>query len=104
MSKGCYDPLLEIAGRTLSEGFVQDVHRDLLLSDSDPRRKKRLLDRCGQRYSAPAVDKWGKPSRHGDLLIGRWRHSQQVRPVKHEPDRQRNFSKLPPEYAKQEQR
>jgi uncharacterized protein (TIGR00730 family) len=39
---GYYDPLLDMAHRALSEGFVQPPHRDLLLSESDP---ERLLDR-----------------------------------------------------------
>jgi uncharacterized protein (TIGR00730 family) len=51
---GYYDPLLEMADRALSEGFLRDVHRDLLLSDSDP---ERLVDRLSN-YAVPAVDKW----------------------------------------------
>jgi uncharacterized protein (TIGR00730 family) len=39
---GYYDPLLEMADQALSEGFVREVHRDLLLADVDP---ERLLDR-----------------------------------------------------------
>jgi uncharacterized protein (TIGR00730 family) len=39
---GYYDPLLEMADKALSEGFLRDVHRDLLLADVDP---ERLLDR-----------------------------------------------------------
>ena len=57
---GYYDPLLQMADRALSEGFLRDVHRDLLLSDSDP---ERLLDRLSS-YAAPAVDKWNsRPTR-----------------------------------------
>ena len=57
---GYYDPLLEMADRALSEGFLRDVHRDLLLSDSDPGR---LVDRLSN-YAVPAVDKWsGRPKR-----------------------------------------
>ena len=56
---GYYDPLLEMADRALSEGFVRDAHRDLLLSDSDP---ERLLDRLSN-YAVPAVDKWIPPTR-----------------------------------------
>ena len=51
---GYYDPLLEMADKALSEGFVRDVHRDLLLSDSDP---ERLLERLSH-YSVPTIDKW----------------------------------------------
>jgi uncharacterized protein (TIGR00730 family) len=57
---GYYDPLLQMADRALSEGFLRDVHRDLLLSDSDPGR---LLDRLSS-YAVPAVDKWSnRPTR-----------------------------------------
>jgi uncharacterized protein (TIGR00730 family) len=51
---GYYDPLLEMADKALSEGFVRDVHRDLLLSDPDP---ERLLERLSH-YSIPTIDKW----------------------------------------------
>jgi len=51
---GYYDSLLEMADKALSEGFVRDVHRDLLLSDSDP---ERLLDRLSH-HSVPTIDKW----------------------------------------------
>jgi uncharacterized protein (TIGR00730 family) len=54
---GYYDPLLQMADRALSEGFLRNVHRDLLLSDSDP---ERLLDRLGS-YAVPTVDKWNSP-------------------------------------------
>jgi uncharacterized protein (TIGR00730 family) len=57
---GYYDPLLEMADRALSEGFLRAVHRDLLLSDSDP---ERLLDRLSN-YTPPTVDKLiGRPTR-----------------------------------------
>jgi uncharacterized protein (TIGR00730 family) len=51
---GYYDPLLAMADKAASEGFLRDVHRDLLLSDADP---ERLLDRLST-YSVPIVDKW----------------------------------------------
>jgi uncharacterized protein (TIGR00730 family) len=51
---GYYDPLLEMADKALSEGFVRDVHRDLLLSDPDP---ERLLERLSH-YSIPTIYKW----------------------------------------------
>jgi uncharacterized protein (TIGR00730 family) len=51
---GYYDPLLEMADKAFSEGFIRDIHRDLLLSDSDP---EQLLDRLSN-YSVPTVDKW----------------------------------------------
>jgi uncharacterized protein (TIGR00730 family) len=57
---GYYDPLIEMADLALSEGFLREGHRDLLLSDADP---ERLLDRLSS-YAAPAVDKWGsRPTR-----------------------------------------
>ncbi|HSZ09258.1 MAG TPA: TIGR00730 family Rossman fold protein [Steroidobacteraceae bacterium] len=57
---GYYDPLLAMADKALSEGFIRPVHRDSLLSDADP---ERLLDRLGN-YSVPALDKWiGRPER-----------------------------------------
>jgi uncharacterized protein (TIGR00730 family) len=51
---GYYDPMLQMADRAVSEGFLKSVHRDLLLTESDPGL---LLDRLG-RYEAPIVDKW----------------------------------------------
>jgi hypothetical protein len=57
---GYYDPFLEFADRAVSEGFLKDVNRELMLSDDDPAR---LLDRLGS-YSVPVVDKWiGRPTR-----------------------------------------
>ena len=50
---GYYDPLLQMADRALSEGFVREMHRDLLLSDADP---EQLLDRLNS-YAGPAVEK-----------------------------------------------
>jgi predicted Rossmann-fold nucleotide-binding protein len=52
--KGYYDPLLELADKAVSQGFLREVHRDLLLSDDDP---ERLLDRLSS-YIAPSVEKW----------------------------------------------
>ena len=40
---GYYDPLLDMADRALSEGFVREAHRGLLISDSDPERLVDLL-------------------------------------------------------------
>jgi len=57
---GYYDPLLDMADRALSEGFLRKVHRDLLLSDSDP---ERLLDRLSS-YAVPSIEKWSsRPKR-----------------------------------------
>jgi len=54
---GYYDPLLAMADRAVAEGFLSEVHRAMLLTDSDP---VRLLDRL-ESYVAPAVDKWMDP-------------------------------------------
>ena len=51
---GYYDPLLAMADRAVSEGFLRDIHRELLLTDTDPAR---LLDRL-ESYVLPLVDKW----------------------------------------------
>ncbi|HEY3455006.1 MAG TPA: TIGR00730 family Rossman fold protein [Bryobacteraceae bacterium] len=51
---GYYDPLLAMVDRAQQEGFLRDVHRELVLTDTDP---ERLLDRLGS-YVVPAVDKW----------------------------------------------
>lgn len=55
---GYYDPLLQMADRAVEHGFVRDVHRELMLCDTDPTR---LLDRLTS-YQAPVVDKWISPS------------------------------------------
>lgn len=39
---GYYDPLLELADKAMSEGFLPEANRDLLLSDDEP---ERFLDR-----------------------------------------------------------
>jgi uncharacterized protein (TIGR00730 family) len=51
---GYYNPLLAMADRAVSEGFLREVHRALLIADEDPAR---LLDRLTV-YSVPFVDKW----------------------------------------------
>jgi uncharacterized protein (TIGR00730 family) len=51
---GYYDPLLELADKAVSQGFLREAHRDLLLSDDDP---DRLLERLSS-YSVPTVEKW----------------------------------------------
>jgi len=51
---GYYDCLLTMANRAVEEGFLRDVHRGLLLSDTDPAS---LLDRMNN-YVVPVVDKW----------------------------------------------
>jgi uncharacterized protein (TIGR00730 family) len=51
---GYYDPLLAMMDRAHSEGFLRDIHAELLLTDTDPAR---LLDRL-ETYAMPVVDKW----------------------------------------------
>ena len=51
---GYYDPLLAMAHHAVEEGFLRDVHRDLVVTDTDP---VRLLDRLSN-YTTPIVDKW----------------------------------------------
>ena len=51
---GYYDPLLAMADRAVAEGFLRDIHRELLLTDTNPAR---LLDRL-ETYVTPVVDKW----------------------------------------------
>jgi len=51
---GYYDPLLAMADRAVSEGFMKNIHRELLLTDTEPAR---LLERM-ESYSVPLVDKW----------------------------------------------
>jgi hypothetical protein len=51
---GYYDPLLAMADKGVAEGFLRQVHRDMLLSDDDPAR---LVDRLTG-YSVPFVEKW----------------------------------------------
>jgi uncharacterized protein (TIGR00730 family) len=52
--QGYYDPLLELFDRAVSEGFLREENRRLVLDDWDP---ERLLGRM-QRFHAPAIDKW----------------------------------------------
>jgi uncharacterized protein (TIGR00730 family) len=54
---GYYDALLAMADHSVSEGFLRDPHRGLLLSDVDP---ERLLDRLNA-TPAPATEKWMAP-------------------------------------------
>ena len=51
---GYYDPLLGFLDSTVTEGFVRDLHRGMLIAESDPGP---LLDRMVA-YEPPAVVKW----------------------------------------------
>jgi uncharacterized protein (TIGR00730 family) len=51
---GYYDPLLEMADKGVSEGFIKAVHRKMLLCDVNI---EPLIDRILS-YSVPIVDKW----------------------------------------------
>ena len=55
---GYYDPLLTMAQRAVSEGFLRAAHGDLLLEDGDPGR---LLDRLST-YVVPIFEKWIGPT------------------------------------------
>ena len=57
---GYYDPLLEMADRAVSEGFLRPVNRDLLISDSDP---ERLLDRLSSHVVSTADTGIGRSAR-----------------------------------------
>jgi uncharacterized protein (TIGR00730 family) len=51
---GYFDPLLEFLDRAVSERFVRDVHRAMVVVESDP---SRLLARF-EAYEPPRVVKW----------------------------------------------
>ncbi len=51
---GYYDSLLAMTRRAHDDNFLRDVHRDLILSDTDPARLLTCLDS----YEMPRVAKW----------------------------------------------
>ncbi|HEY1952907.1 MAG TPA: TIGR00730 family Rossman fold protein [Gemmatimonadaceae bacterium] len=51
---GYFDPLLTFLDRAVEEKFVRQVHRDMVIVESDPRK---LLDRFAS-YEPPRVVKW----------------------------------------------
>jgi len=51
---GYYDPLIQWISHANSEGFVRDVHRDLILSNDDPHA---LLDAL-ERAELPELARW----------------------------------------------
>jgi uncharacterized protein (TIGR00730 family) len=51
---GYYDPLLAMADRAAAEGFLREVHRNMVLAEADPGA---LLDRL-QSYAVPVAEKW----------------------------------------------
>lgn len=51
---GYFDPLLAFLDRAVEEKFVRQVHREMVIVESDP---SRLLDRF-QAYEPPRVVKW----------------------------------------------
>ena len=51
---GYYDKLCEFIDNSINEGFVKEVHRQLLIVDSDP---SSLLDKMPE-YMAPPPVKW----------------------------------------------
>jgi uncharacterized protein (TIGR00730 family) len=56
---GYYDPLLQMADKAVDEGFLRPIHRELLLSGTDPAA---LLERLAT-YIVPIADKWVTPAR-----------------------------------------
>ena len=48
---GYYDPLLELADRAVTEGFLRATPRGLLLSDDDPERLLERLSQAGAGFS-----------------------------------------------------
>jgi uncharacterized protein (TIGR00730 family) len=57
---GYYDPLLELADKSVAEGFLRKTHRELLLSDDDP---ERLLDRLSAHPHSSAAGSIGRDER-----------------------------------------
>lgn len=51
---GYYDPLLQFLDTTVTEGFVRDLHRGMLIAEDSP---EPLLDRIVA-YEPPSVVKW----------------------------------------------
>lgn len=54
---GYWEPLISLFDRAVAEGFVQPVHRSLVLEDQDP---ETLLDLM-VRYTPPETEKWIGP-------------------------------------------
>ena len=51
---GYFDPLLSFLDRAVDEGFVRQVHREMVIVESDP---EALIDKFGE-YDPPRVVKW----------------------------------------------
>lgn len=51
---GYYDPLLAMADRAVKDGFLPEIHRALLLTETDPGKLLKYLEK----YVPPSVDKW----------------------------------------------
>lgn len=51
---GYYDPLLAMMDRAVKDRFLSEVHRELLLTETDPGRLLNYLEK----YTPPQVDKW----------------------------------------------
>ncbi len=61
---GYYDPLLAMADRAVAEGFLRDIHRELLLTDTEPAR---LLDRSRATTFRWSINGW--TGRIGSLVF-----------------------------------
>ena len=55
---GFYDRLLEFLDRVVGQGFLKEVHREMLLVEKEPAALLRVM----ARYRAPAETKWIEPA------------------------------------------
>jgi uncharacterized protein (TIGR00730 family) len=53
---GYFDPLIALRDRAITEGFVKERHRDLILVDTDP---DGLIEQC-LAFRAPEVSAWNR--------------------------------------------
>lgn len=51
---GYYDKLIQFLDHAVEEGFVSNIHRQMLLVEEDPDKLLQVMSG----YRAPAVDKW----------------------------------------------
>lgn len=54
---GCFDPLIQLIDRAVRDGFIQDVHRHLVVVSTDAAQ---LLDAL-EKHEPPVVRKWADP-------------------------------------------
>jgi predicted Rossmann-fold nucleotide-binding protein len=58
---GYYDPMIAMADKAVTEGFIRDPHREWLLSDTDV---SRLLDQLNH-AAVPGTPANGRPTARG---------------------------------------